>query len=180
MIGELAHVLGDLASRRDESLHYQGDAGNPRFRLESMRGPAGRVFVFGGVGLLVAGLSWFIFESVVGAAVGLGWLVWELIREWHYPFGIFVKADPTNNQLEIIVKRMFGQQILQFRLDSFDQLELYADYSQGQNDTSLFRLFLRSKYERLPISLYLFVNEPEMHNLEADLRKRLRLEQGAA
>jgi hypothetical protein len=176
MIEGAGSILGEIASCRNETLHFWGEDQSASFRLESVRGASGGTFVIGGLGLLTAALAWFIFESVAGLTVGFGVIAWALIREWIYPFRILVDANPIANQLELTVQRLFGQQRRVLRLDTFTALELRVNYDTGNTATGLYGLFLRSRYETLPISLYVIVEQKAMHNLEHELRKRLGFE----
>ncbi len=175
MIERFANTLGNIASGRDETLNYHGEKNSNRFKLESKRGLSARLLVFGSLTLLPAAIGWFGFESYVGIGLGCVWLCWLLLQEWLYPISIFVNAEPENNVIEITTQRVFIQQVRRLRLDSFNQLEVYADYTQAPDASGLFQFVLCSSYERLPISLFVVITEKNLYYLEQDIRNRLTL-----
>ncbi len=175
MMERFGQSLADIVIRRDEVLNYRAEAGSPRFEIESIRGLSGKLLVFGSLSIFVAVVLWLSFDSWVGVALCAAWLLWELIQEWMYPLSIYVNAEPDQNQIEITVQRLFGQQVRRIRLDTFHHLEVFADYSQPPESAGLFRFVLRSKYEQVPISLFIVLDQKEQIDLEQDLRKRLSL-----
>ncbi len=179
MIERFGHILGGIASGRDETFNYHGENTSTRFTLESRRGISGRLLVFGSLTLLPAGISWFGFESFLGIALGGLWLFWLLLQEWLYPLSIFVIAEPEKNLIEITTYRIIAKQIRRLRLDTFNFLEVSADFTQAPTASGLFQFILYSRYERLPISLFITVTEKDLYYLEQDIRNRLGLKKNS-